>query len=154
LNDDLSYSLLVTCTEEYVSKSIFAWPKAIKISIVWFYGVSSVGWNQVAADETAHSWPKASAFPSMAHVRFHSRRCINCRGRASGLQPLVEMLDGVRWTADETLLWDNVAGRVAAVTSQLTVRMRPFHLNWAFSCENPDHRILKLVALAADRFGL
>jgi hypothetical protein len=27
LNDDLSYSLLVTCTEEYVSKSILAWPK-------------------------------------------------------------------------------------------------------------------------------
>ena len=43
MNDDLSYSLLVTCTEEYVSKSILAWPKATKISIVWCYGVSSAG---------------------------------------------------------------------------------------------------------------
>ena len=43
MNDDLSYSLLVTCTEEYVSKSILAWPKATKISVVWCYGVSSAG---------------------------------------------------------------------------------------------------------------
>jgi hypothetical protein len=68
LNDDLSYSLLITCTEEYVAKSILAWPKATKISIVWCYGVSGAGWKQVAADEVAHAWPKASAFPSMAHV--------------------------------------------------------------------------------------
>jgi len=71
LNDDLSYSLLVTRTEEYVSKSILARPKATKISIVWCYGVSSAGWNQVVADEVAHTWPKTSAFPSMAHVPFH-----------------------------------------------------------------------------------
>jgi hypothetical protein len=43
LDDDLSYSRLVTCTEECVSKSILAWPKATKISIVWCYGVSSAG---------------------------------------------------------------------------------------------------------------
>ena len=30
------------------------------------------------------------------------------------LRPLTEMLDGIRRTADERLLWDNVAGRVTA----------------------------------------
>ena len=33
--------------------------------------IDRIGRNQVAADEVAHTWPKTSAFPSMAHVPFH-----------------------------------------------------------------------------------
>jgi hypothetical protein len=33
---------------------------------------------------------------------------------APRLQPLAEMLDGIRRTADETLLWDNVGARVTS----------------------------------------
>jgi hypothetical protein len=60
------------------------------------------------------------------------------------------------WTADRgrDIVVGQCGGRVTAVTSQLPVRMRRFHLNLALSCENPDHRILKLVTRAADRFGL